>query len=132
MEEKKPEEEKKEGEEKKVEADEKKGEESEKKTQEGEPTKESKDESPPAAPEAPAPPPPPQEIVLKVYMHCEGCARKVRRCLKGFEGNLHTHTHILSFPTSEILLVCTMYILAFSYNSFLNSKSLFHQLHIFG
>ncbi|KAL0677628.1 hypothetical protein Bca4012_005609 [Brassica carinata] len=86
MEEKKPEEEKKEGEEKKVEADEKKGEESEKKTQEGEPTKESKDESPPAVPEAPAPPPPPQEIVLKVYMHCEGCARKVRRCLKGFEG----------------------------------------------
>ncbi|KAH6772047.1 Heavy metal transport/detoxification superfamily protein [Perilla frutescens var. frutescens] len=32
------------------------------------------------------PPPPPQEIVLKVYMHCEGCARKVRRCLKGFDG----------------------------------------------
>lgn len=32
------------------------------------------------------PPPPPQEIVLKVFMHCEGCARKVRRCLKGFEG----------------------------------------------
>ncbi|KAL1566492.1 heavy metal-associated isoprenylated plant protein 7-like [Salvia divinorum] len=29
---------------------------------------------------------PPQEIVLKVFMHCEGCARKVRRCLKGFEG----------------------------------------------
>ncbi|XP_039001374.1 heavy metal-associated isoprenylated plant protein 7-like [Hibiscus syriacus] len=28
----------------------------------------------------------PQEIVLKVYMHCEGCARKVRRCLKGFQG----------------------------------------------
>lgn len=31
-------------------------------------------------------PPPPQEIVLKVFMHCEGCAKKVRRCLKGFEG----------------------------------------------
>ncbi|GMI72222.1 HEAVY METAL ASSOCIATED PROTEIN 52 [Hibiscus trionum] len=28
----------------------------------------------------------PQEIVLKVYMHCEGCARKVHRCLKGFQG----------------------------------------------
>ncbi|XP_047332887.1 heavy metal-associated isoprenylated plant protein 7-like isoform X2 [Impatiens glandulifera] len=26
------------------------------------------------------------EIALKVYMHCEGCAKKVRRCLKGFEG----------------------------------------------
>ncbi|CAN1175223.1 Heavy metal-associated isoprenylated plant protein 7 [Linum perenne] len=36
--------------------------------------------------EVPPPPPPPQEIVLKVYMHCEGCARKVRRCLKGFDG----------------------------------------------
>lgn len=28
----------------------------------------------------------PQEIVLKVYMHCESCARKVRRCLSGFPG----------------------------------------------
>ncbi|CAI9767377.1 unnamed protein product [Fraxinus pennsylvanica] len=34
----------------------------------------------------PLPPPPPQEIILKVYMHCEGCATKVRRCLKGFQG----------------------------------------------
>lgn len=36
--------------------------------------------------EVPAPPPPPPEIVLKVFMHCEGCARKVRKCLRGFEG----------------------------------------------
>ncbi|OIW18282.1 hypothetical protein TanjilG_31422 [Lupinus angustifolius] len=28
----------------------------------------------------------PPEIVLKVFMHCEGCARKVRRSLKGFPG----------------------------------------------
>ncbi|KAL7598005.1 hypothetical protein Lser_V15G21302 [Lactuca serriola] len=34
----------------------------------------------------PPAPPPPQEVVLRVFMHCEGCARKVRRCLKGFEG----------------------------------------------
>lgn len=27
-----------------------------------------------------------EEIVLKVDMHCEGCARKVARALKGFEG----------------------------------------------
>ncbi|CAA0827290.1 Heavy metal transport/detoxification superfamily protein [Striga hermonthica] len=40
----------------------------------------------PKSEEQAAPPPPPPEIVLKVYMHCEGCARKVRRCLKGFEG----------------------------------------------
>ncbi|KAK4398826.1 Heavy metal-associated isoprenylated plant protein 7 [Sesamum angolense] len=30
--------------------------------------------------------PPPPEIVLKVDMHCEACARKVARALKGFEG----------------------------------------------
>ncbi|KAK9072361.1 hypothetical protein SSX86_008795 [Deinandra increscens subsp. villosa] len=36
--------------------------------------------------EDPPPPPPPQEVVLRVFMHCEGCARKVRRSLKGFEG----------------------------------------------
>lgn len=70
MEEKKPEEKKEE--EKKPE--EKPAAAEEKKAEDG---KESK--------EAP-PPPPPQEIVLKVYMHCEGCARKVRRRLKGFEG----------------------------------------------
>ncbi|KAK5817699.1 superoxide dismutase 1 copper chaperone [Gossypium arboreum] len=57
-------------EEKKVEDDGKKSEEK----------KETKEET------TPPPPPPPQEIVLKVYMHCEGCARKVRRCLKGFQG----------------------------------------------
>ncbi|KAJ1386220.1 Heavy metal-associated domain, HMA, partial [Sesbania bispinosa] len=38
------------------------------------------------AEEAAPPPPPPPEIVLKVFMHCEGCARKVRRSLKGFPG----------------------------------------------
>lgn len=38
------------------------------------------------AAEQPQLPLPPQEIILKVYMHCVGCARKVRRCLKDFEG----------------------------------------------
>lgn len=74
MEEKKPEEEKKE--EKK--AEEKPAE--EKKEEAAKDGKESKEAKEAAAA------PPPQEIVLKVYMHCEGCARKVRRCLKGFEG----------------------------------------------
>lgn len=32
---------------------------------------------------APAPPP---VIVMRVFMHCEGCAKKVRACLKGFPG----------------------------------------------
>ncbi|XWS37095.1 hypothetical protein CRYUN_Cryun19dG0013300 [Craigia yunnanensis] len=48
----------------------------EKKEEESKDGKESKEESPA----------PPQEIILKVYMHCEGCARKVRRLLKDFEG----------------------------------------------
>nr|XP_043615309.1 heavy metal-associated isoprenylated plant protein 7-like [Erigeron canadensis] len=53
-------------------------------------TEEKKGEAAPAADEkkeeTPPPPPPPQEIVLRVFMHCEGCARKVRRCLRGFDG----------------------------------------------
>ncbi|KAL6182650.1 hypothetical protein ACLB2K_044065 [Fragaria x ananassa] len=85
MEEKKPEEVKKPEEEKKAEenkkeekpAEEKK---EEKKAEEGKDGKEAKEG------DAPPPPPPPQEIVLRVYMHCEGCARKVKRCLKGFQG----------------------------------------------
>ncbi|TKY60574.1 Copper transport protein ATX1 [Spatholobus suberectus] len=69
-EEKKTEEPKKE-EEKKEEA---KKPDEEKKPEESKDDKESKEEA--------APP----EIVLKVFMHCEGCARKVRRSLKGFPG----------------------------------------------
>ncbi|KAF5459604.1 hypothetical protein F2P56_019541 [Juglans regia] len=71
MEEKKPEEEKKEEEKQSEKPAE------EKKAEEGKDGKEAKDQSETQAP---------QEIVLRVYMHCEGCARKVRRCLKGFEG----------------------------------------------
>ncbi|XP_010555562.1 PREDICTED: heavy metal-associated isoprenylated plant protein 3-like [Tarenaya hassleriana] len=51
------------------------GEESGKKPEEKSPEKDPKEEEKK-----------PQEIVLKIYMHCEGCAKKVRRCLKGFEG----------------------------------------------
>ncbi|CAI0446500.1 unnamed protein product [Linum tenue] len=73
-------------------AEEKKGEEEKKKEDKpaaaekpvGDEKKEGGEE--PKVEEAAPPPPPPQEIVLKVYMHCEGCARKVRRCLKGFDG----------------------------------------------
>ncbi|KAA8540667.1 hypothetical protein F0562_024414 [Nyssa sinensis] len=70
-------EEEKKPEEKKVE--EKKPDEA-KKPQEGKEEKKTEDSKEPPAP------PLPQEIVLRVYMHCEGCARKVRRCLKGFQG----------------------------------------------
>ncbi|CAN6278645.1 unnamed protein product [Urochloa humidicola] len=34
----------------------------------------------------PSPPPPPEEVVMRVFMHCEGCARKVKKILKGFDG----------------------------------------------
>ncbi|KAM3232300.1 heavy metal-associated isoprenylated plant protein 7 [Capsicum annuum] len=59
------------------------------KTSVGEEKKEEKkveEESKEAKPEPPPPPPPPPEIVLRVFMHCEGCARKVRKSLKGFQG----------------------------------------------
>ncbi|KAK7358664.1 hypothetical protein VNO77_00602 [Canavalia gladiata] len=71
VEEKKPEEGKKEEEKKEVKEEAKKPE----KVVEEKKTEESKEEES-------APP----EIVLKVFMHCEGCARKVRRSLKGFPG----------------------------------------------
>ncbi|XP_049411751.1 heavy metal-associated isoprenylated plant protein 7-like [Solanum stenotomum] len=45
--------------------------------------KKAEEESKEAKPESPPPPP---EIVLRVFMHCEGCARKVRKSLKGFQG----------------------------------------------
>ncbi|KAI8529231.1 hypothetical protein RHMOL_Rhmol12G0209000 [Rhododendron molle] len=72
-------EEKKAGEEKKEETKAEKVSEEKKEEKKAEETKD-------AAAVPPPPPLPPQEIVLKVYMHCEGCAKKVRRCLKGFEG----------------------------------------------
>lgn len=31
-----------------------------------------------------------KEIILKVYMHCEGCASQVSHCLRGYDGNLKT------------------------------------------
>jgi Heavy-metal-associated domain. len=37
--------------------------------------------------DAPPPPPPPEEVVMRVFMHCEGCARKVKKILRGFDGN---------------------------------------------
>ncbi|KAL9372871.1 hypothetical protein Peur_035115 [Populus x canadensis] len=70
------EEEKKPEQPKKVEEEKKEEKPAEKPATEEKKPEETKKESPPA----------PQEIVLKVYMHCEGCARKVRRWLKGFEG----------------------------------------------
>ncbi|XP_075519361.1 heavy metal-associated isoprenylated plant protein 7-like [Primulina tabacum] len=57
---------------------------------------ESKAEQPPQPP-----PTPPQEIILKVYMHCEGCATKVRRCLKGFEG---VEDVITDYRTSKVVV----------------------------
>lgn len=79
QEEKKPEE-KKEVEAKKPEEQKKEEEKKEEKAA-GEVAKEEKKEEK----EAP-PPPPPEEFEYRVFMHCEGCARKVKRSLRGFAG----------------------------------------------
>lgn len=34
-----------------------------------------------------APPPPPEEVEMRVYMHCKGCAKKVKKILMKFDGN---------------------------------------------
>ncbi|XP_015958969.1 heavy metal-associated isoprenylated plant protein 7 [Arachis duranensis] len=63
------------GEEKKKEEEEEKKEESKKEEEEKKKNEEKKEEESPA-----------EEIVLKVDMHCEACARKVAKALKGFQG----------------------------------------------
>ena len=45
----------------------------------------------------PPPPPPPEEVEMRVYMHCEGCARKVKKILKRFDGNACPALPKLSF-----------------------------------
>ncbi|RLN07879.1 triadin-like [Panicum miliaceum] len=57
-----------------------KGKEAEEKKAEGGGGEEKKEDAPPP------PPPPPEEVVMRVFMHCEGCARKVKKILKGFDG----------------------------------------------
>ncbi|KAK1274041.1 Heavy metal-associated isoprenylated plant protein 26 [Acorus gramineus] len=57
-------------------------------------------------------PPPPEEIILRVYMHCEGCARKVARSLRGFEGvedvmtDSKTHRVVVKGKTADPVKVC--------------------------
>eukprot|EP00262_Sarcandra_glabra_P012385 TRINITY_DN3182_c1_g1_i1.p1 TRINITY_DN3182_c1_g1~~TRINITY_DN3182_c1_g1_i1.p1 ORF type:complete len:257 (-),score=82.54 TRINITY_DN3182_c1_g1_i1:246-1016(-) len=54
----------------------------------------------------------PEEIVLKVYMHCEGCARKVQRSLRGFQGvedvkaDSKSHKVVVKGKTADPIKVC--------------------------
>lgn len=38
-----------------------------------------------------------KEIVLKVYMHCEGCASQVSHCLRGYHGNIQFKKTLLVY-----------------------------------
>ncbi|KAK9156335.1 hypothetical protein Sjap_003815 [Stephania japonica] len=55
---------------------------------------------------------PPEEIVLRVDMHCEACARKVIRALKGFQGvedvktDCKSHKVIVKGKTADPVKVC--------------------------
>ncbi|XP_042379857.1 heavy metal-associated isoprenylated plant protein 7-like [Zingiber officinale] len=48
--------------------------------------KEEADEKPPTPPPPSPPPQSQEEVVMRVYMDCAGCARKVRQSLRGFPG----------------------------------------------
>ncbi|XP_068644416.1 heavy metal-associated isoprenylated plant protein 7-like [Aristolochia californica] len=54
----------------------------------------------------------PEEIVLKVDMHCEGCARRVRRSLRGFQGvedvvtDCKSHKVVVKGKTADPVKVC--------------------------
>ncbi|RZB80704.1 Heavy metal-associated isoprenylated plant protein 8 [Glycine soja] len=55
---------------------------------------------------------PPPEIVLKVDMHCEACARKVAKALKGFQGveevsaDSRTNKVVVKGKTTDPIKVC--------------------------
>ncbi|KAL5170124.1 Heavy metal-associated isoprenylated plant protein 8 [Glycine soja] len=55
---------------------------------------------------------PPLEIVLKVDMHCEACARKVAKALKGFQGveevsvDSRTNKVVVKGKTTDPIKVC--------------------------
>ncbi|KAF6148420.1 hypothetical protein GIB67_038775 [Kingdonia uniflora] len=111
-EEKKPEEEEKKVEEKKPEEEvKKKAEEKTKKPEEEKPSEEKKPEEKKKT-EEPKEPPPPEEVVLRVFMHCEGCARKVKRSLKGFPGvedvetDCKTHKVVVKGKNADPVKVC--------------------------
>lgn len=54
----------------------------------------------------------PEEIVLRVFMHCEACAKKVARSLIRFEGvedvktDYKTHTVVVKGKTADPIKVC--------------------------
>ncbi|KAK9060066.1 hypothetical protein SSX86_020770 [Deinandra increscens subsp. villosa] len=45
---------------------------------------------------SPLPPPSSQEVVLSVLMDCHACAKKIRKCLEGFEGIKYVHTDCMT------------------------------------
>ncbi|KAJ4980720.1 hypothetical protein NE237_031557 [Protea cynaroides] len=54
----------------------------------------------------------PQEIIIKVFMHCEACARKIYRALKGFQGveevmtDYKSHKVVVKGKTADPVKVC--------------------------
>jgi hypothetical protein len=73
---------------------------------------EKKEDAPP-----PPPPPPPEEVEMRVYMHCEGCARKVKKILRRFDGNADA---VLSSAARPLPLCCpTIYLRVHRFSSLL-------------
>lgn len=54
----------------------------------------------------------PEEIVLRVFMHCEACAKKVAKSLSRFEGvedvktDYKTHTVVVKGKTADPIKIC--------------------------
>lgn len=53
--------------------------------------------------DAAAPPAAAQPIVLKVDLHCAGCATKVKRAIKNAPGTSASFFHLLTVPFSVLL-----------------------------
>lgn len=82
------------------------------KPKDGEEDEKKKEDAPP-----PPPPPPPEEVEMRVYMHCEGCARKVKKILRRFDGNADA---VLSSAARPLPLCCpTIYLRVHRFSSLL-------------
>lgn len=43
--------------------------------------------------------------VLKIEMHCEGCASKITRCVRGFEGIISIRLNLFRLPVVYLISV---------------------------
>ncbi|CDP04522.1 unnamed protein product [Coffea canephora] len=68
-----------------------------------------------------------QEIVLKVDMHCEACARKVTRALKGFQVYLFSRFNLFISRIFRYRSMCSVMVKLILFHRTFSTKFTFHR-----